>query len=201
MRKIFGGDRARLCARGLPQQEEGAAAAAVAAPARRGEAGRAKPIDVPARQRGQGRRVRRRRHGREGRGRRRSSRRASTSSRSCSTRSRPSAAPIELLNGVPPARSVEEAGREVRQAQGASTTSSSTLDDGVKKLRAFKAGLGEASGRLGNLKGELDRLMLTEPATRARSRRFARRSRASSARRSSRSRPRSPTRSRTRSSR
>ncbi len=33
------------------------------------------------------------------------------------------------------------------------------LDNAVKTLRTFKAGLGEASGRLGNLKGELDRLM------------------------------------------
>lgn len=33
------------------------------------------------------------------------------------------------------------------------------LDNAVKTLRTFKASLGEASGRLGNLKGELDRLM------------------------------------------
>jgi DNA repair exonuclease SbcCD ATPase subunit len=34
-----------------------------------------------------------------------------------------------------------------------------TLDNAVKTLRTFKASLNEASGRLGNLKGELDRLM------------------------------------------
>jgi hypothetical protein len=33
------------------------------------------------------------------------------------------------------------------------------LNNGLKTLRAFKASLGEASGRLGNLKGELDRVM------------------------------------------
>ncbi len=33
------------------------------------------------------------------------------------------------------------------------------LDNAVKTLRTFKASLGEASGKLGNLKGELDRLM------------------------------------------
>lgn len=38
------------------------------------------------------------------------------------------------------------------------------LDNNVKTLRAFKASLGEASGRLGNLKVELDRLM-TETGT------------------------------------
>lgn len=38
------------------------------------------------------------------------------------------------------------------------------LDNNVKTLRSFKASLGEASGRLGNLKGELDRLM-TETGT------------------------------------
>jgi hypothetical protein len=33
------------------------------------------------------------------------------------------------------------------------------LDNALKTLRTFKAGLGEASARLGNLKGELDRLL------------------------------------------
>jgi hypothetical protein len=40
------------------------------------------------------------------------------------------------------------------------------LDNGIKTLRTFKASLGEASGRIGNLKGELDRLMKDTGAAR-----------------------------------
>ncbi len=40
------------------------------------------------------------------------------------------------------------------------------LDNGVKTLRTFKGSLGEASGRLGNLKGELDRLLKETGASR-----------------------------------
>ncbi|MCE9576444.1 MAG: hypothetical protein K8W52_25065 [Deltaproteobacteria bacterium] len=41
------------------------------------------------------------------------------------------------------------------------------LDEGLKQLRAFKAGLGEAATRLGNLKGELDALMTSTGAAAA----------------------------------
>lgn len=40
------------------------------------------------------------------------------------------------------------------------------LDNGIKTLRTFKASLGEAAGRLGNLKGELDRLLTDTGAAR-----------------------------------
>ncbi len=72
-------------------------------------------------------------------------------------------APIELLNGL----------RQTPQWKSIAATSSklalveqvvATLDQGVKQLREFKLGLGEAGKRLGNLAGELDR-MLKDPGT------------------------------------
>ncbi|MGE0871003.1 MAG: hypothetical protein AB7P03_20735 [Kofleriaceae bacterium] len=68
------------------------------------------------------------------------------------------AAPIALLDGF----------RQLDQWKALAATSEqlktvdqvvTMLDEGVKKLRLFKGSLGEASARLGNLKGELDRLM------------------------------------------
>jgi hypothetical protein len=68
------------------------------------------------------------------------------------------AAPIDLMNGI----------RQVDQwkAFAATNEKAKTFDDvvaslgtAVEQLRVFKAGLGEASGRLGNLKDELDRLL------------------------------------------
>jgi hypothetical protein len=67
-------------------------------------------------------------------------------------------APIELLNAF----------RKLDEWKGLTTKFEklkmvddvvAKLDDAIKTLRSFKGGLGEASGRLGNLKGELDRLM------------------------------------------
>ncbi len=68
------------------------------------------------------------------------------------------AAPIDLMNGI----------RQVDQwkAFAAKNAKAKTFDEivaslgtAVEQLRVFKAGLGEASGRLGNLKDELDRLL------------------------------------------
>jgi len=67
-------------------------------------------------------------------------------------------APVELLNGV---IQLEE-----WKKFAASSDELKALDkvivvlaDAVKQLRQFKGGLGESAARLGNLKGELDRLM------------------------------------------
>jgi hypothetical protein len=68
------------------------------------------------------------------------------------------AGPIELLNAfrqLPEWKSLSATSEELRVVEQVVAT----LDASVKKLREFKAGLGEASARLGNLKGELDRLM------------------------------------------
>lgn len=73
------------------------------------------------------------------------------------------AAPIELLDGF---RQTEEwktlaaKSAELRVVD----TAVETLDTAVKELREFRTGLGEASTRLGNLKGELARI-LAEPGT------------------------------------
>jgi hypothetical protein len=67
-------------------------------------------------------------------------------------------APIELLDGI----------RQLDQWKQLAATSDKlkildtvvvALNDAVKQLRAFKASLGEASARLGNLKGELDKML------------------------------------------
>jgi hypothetical protein len=72
-------------------------------------------------------------------------------------------APIELLDGL----------RQTPQWKSIAATSSKfaiveqvvgVLDQGVKQLRVFRGSLGEASQRLGDLGGELDK-MLKEPGT------------------------------------
>jgi hypothetical protein len=72
-------------------------------------------------------------------------------------------APIEVFNGM----------RQLEQWKALAKTSdklaavdqvAGALDNAVKTLRTFKASLGEASARLGNLKAELERLM-TDPGT------------------------------------
>ena len=72
-------------------------------------------------------------------------------------------APIELLDGL----------RQTPQWKSIAATSSKfaiaeqivgVLDQGVKQLRVFKGSLGEASQRLGDLGGELDK-MLKQPGT------------------------------------
>jgi hypothetical protein len=68
------------------------------------------------------------------------------------------AAPIDLMNGI----------RQIDQWKTFAATNEkakkldehvASLGTAVEQLRVFKAGLGEASGRLGNLKDELDRLL------------------------------------------
>jgi len=67
-------------------------------------------------------------------------------------------APIELMNGI---RQLDQWKTYVAKNERLKVLDGmvASLDDAVKKLRVFKAGLGEASGRLGNLQTELDRLM------------------------------------------
>ncbi len=68
------------------------------------------------------------------------------------------AAPVELLDGfrqLPQWKTLAERSVKLRVAD----TVVGTLNDAVKKLRELKASLGEASLRLGNLKGELDAVM------------------------------------------
>src|SRR5690606_15269629 len=75
------------------------------------------------------------------------------------------AAPIELMNGIrqlEPWRAVVAKNERMKLIDG----SVASLDAAVKQLRQFKRGLGEASGRLGNLKGELERLLQDTGAAR-----------------------------------
>jgi hypothetical protein len=74
-------------------------------------------------------------------------------------------APIELLNAF---RKLDEWKNLVTKFEQLKTVDEvvAQLDNGIKTLRTFKAGLGEASGRLGNLKTELDRLMKDTGAAR-----------------------------------
>lgn len=67
-------------------------------------------------------------------------------------------APIELMNGI---RQLDQWKAYVAKNERLKVLDGmvASLDDAVKQLRVFKAGLGEASGRLGNLKTELDRLL------------------------------------------
>ena len=72
-------------------------------------------------------------------------------------------APIELLGAfrkLPEWKTMTETSEDLKKVD----ELDGQLDNAVKTLRTFKASLGEASGRLGNLKGELDRLM-TETGT------------------------------------
>ena len=67
-------------------------------------------------------------------------------------------APIELLGAfrkLEEWKKLTESSEDLRKVD----TVVAQLDNAVKTLRTFRAGLSEASGRLGNLKGELDRLM------------------------------------------
>jgi hypothetical protein len=68
------------------------------------------------------------------------------------------AAPIELMNGI---RQLDQWKTYVAQNERLKVLDGmvAALDEAVKQLRVFKASLGEASARLGNLKGELDRMM------------------------------------------
>jgi hypothetical protein len=68
------------------------------------------------------------------------------------------AAPVELLDGfrqLPQWKALADKSDKLKVAD----TVVATLDDAVKKLRELKGHLGEASQRLGNLKGELDKIM------------------------------------------
>lgn len=73
------------------------------------------------------------------------------------------AVPVELLGGF----------RQVEQWKAFAATndraklvdeSVAVLDAAVKKLRAFREGLGQASGRLANLRGELEKLLIDTSA-------------------------------------
>ena len=71
------------------------------------------------------------------------------------------AAPVELLDGfrqLPQWKALADKSAKLKVAD----TVVATLNDAVKKLRELKGHLGEASLRLGNLKGELEKLM-TDP--------------------------------------
>lgn len=75
------------------------------------------------------------------------------------------AAPVELLDGfrqLPQWAAMAEKSAKLRVAE----TVVVTLNDAVKKLRELKGSLGEASVRLGNLRGELDTLMTSTGAAR-----------------------------------
>jgi hypothetical protein len=68
------------------------------------------------------------------------------------------AAPVELMDGfrqLPQWKALAEKSQKLKVAD----TVVATLNDAVKKLRELKGHLGEASARLGNLKGELDKLL------------------------------------------
>jgi hypothetical protein len=68
------------------------------------------------------------------------------------------AAPVELLDGfrqLPQCKTLADKSVKLKVAD----TVVATLNDAVKKLRELKGHLGEASQRLGNLKGELDKIL------------------------------------------
>lgn len=67
-------------------------------------------------------------------------------------------APIELVNGL---RDLDAWKTFAAKSDAAKLADEvvAQLDGAVKSLRTFKASLGEVQGRLGNLKGELDKLM------------------------------------------
>jgi hypothetical protein len=68
------------------------------------------------------------------------------------------AAPVELLDGfrqLPQWKALADKSAKLKVAD----TVVATLNEAVKKLRELKGHLGEASQRLGNLKGELDKLL------------------------------------------
>ena len=67
-------------------------------------------------------------------------------------------APIELLNGVIQLEEWKKFAASSAELQALDNVIV-VLADAVKQLRQFKGGLGESAARLGNLKGELDRLL------------------------------------------
>ena len=73
------------------------------------------------------------------------------------------AAPVELLDGFRQLPQVQQLAEKSTKLKIADTVVS-TLNDAVKKLRELKTQLGEASQRLGNLRGELEKI-LNDPAT------------------------------------
>lgn len=68
------------------------------------------------------------------------------------------AAPVELLDGFRQTEQWKSMAAKSTKLQIADTVVA-TMNDAVKKLRELDGSLGEASVRLGNLKGELDRVM------------------------------------------
>jgi hypothetical protein len=67
-------------------------------------------------------------------------------------------APIELLNGVIQLEEWKKFAASSDELKALDKVIA-VLADAVKQLREFKGGLGESAQRLGNLKGELDRIM------------------------------------------
>ena len=67
-------------------------------------------------------------------------------------------APIELINGLRDLEAWKALAATNNNAKLADDVVAQ-LDNGVKTLRTFKASLGEVQTRVGNLKGELDKLM------------------------------------------
>jgi DNA repair ATPase RecN len=74
-------------------------------------------------------------------------------------------APIVILNGLRQLDQWQKLKASVDQLAAVDTVADA-LDTAVQTLRKFKGSLGEASARLGNLKGELDRLMTDTGTTR-----------------------------------
>lgn len=75
------------------------------------------------------------------------------------------AAPVELMNSFKQTPEWQTLVGRVPKLKSLEDTVT-TLDGAVKQLRTFKGNLSEASARLGNLKGELDRLMTDTGAAR-----------------------------------
>jgi len=74
-------------------------------------------------------------------------------------------APIELFNGLRQLEPWQALKAKITKLEAVDAVAGE-LDRAVKTLRTFKGSLGEASARLGNLKGELDRLMTDTGAAR-----------------------------------
>lgn len=74
-------------------------------------------------------------------------------------------APVELFNGLRQLAQWQALKAKFSQLAAVDAVAGA-LDNAVKTLRTFKASLGESSARLGNLKGELDRLMTDTGAAR-----------------------------------
>jgi hypothetical protein len=74
------------------------------------------------------------------------------------------ATPIELINGLRDVDAWKAFAAKSDKAKLADEVVAQ-LDNAVKTLRTFKASLGEVQTRIGNLKGELDKLMIDTGAT------------------------------------